>query len=324
MRVRLVAARGSARTSTIRSATRLWSVCGCRASIADQRSASSMTLAPPGSREPAVGTSTSPRLSTGIRSRSTFVNVPASARPYAGTRRSPTRTKRGARRTTPSASGEASVCPMPFACWANPGSDPVSGRYGARRWDAPDSGGHERCCGSAAPALSRAVGVRPSSDSSAIGSTTFSAWAIAWLRSASLAAPPRPGALGCSSEASRPMTAAPACDRLVTSRASAARSANRDSLARSRTTTIAGRPARSRAGSRSYRDHSNAVTAPPEAATPVATAVAASPITAASATVFIVASGLRDEPARVGRTRRRPRSPEGAAGLEPALRPPRS
>src|SRR5439155_27001736 len=100
------------------------------------------------------------------------------------------------------------------------------------------------------------------------------------------------------SGASRPMTAAPARDRLVTRLARTARShapePNRDSLAASRTTMTGAAPVGAGARShRSYADHSNAVTAAlPEAATAAATAVAARPITAASATVFIVASGL--------------------------------
>src|SRR5258708_39859863 len=100
------------------------------------------------------------------------------------------------------------------------------------------------------------------------------------------------------------MTAAPARDRLVTRPARTARShgpdPNLDSLAASRTTITGAAPVGSGARShRSYADHSNAVTAAlPEAATPAATAVAARPITAASATVFIVAAGLGTNPLR--------------------------
>ena len=81
----------------------------------------------------------------------------------------------------------------------------------------------------------------PSVISSASGNTTLSASAVAWLNSASLDAPPRPGVLGRPIWTSTPTTAAPARDRLVIRRERTARShgpePNLASLAASRATT---------------------------------------------------------------------------------------
>ena len=241
---------GSVRISTILPSTSPWSVstCPCSAALHTSRNGTTVigavesTSAHP---RPSTGIRMAPELdraivtpprSRAIRSGPALRKAVASARPNAGTARSPSRTKSGTFRTTPSGSGAARVCPTPPACSASPGSAPASPRASGHCAPACESGSQDRCGGVAGlPAWSGA-------SSSAIGNTTSPASAVAWLSSASLPAPPRPGALGCPSATSRPMAAAPARARLVMSRASTARShapaPSRAALAGSRATTM--------------------------------------------------------------------------------------
>ncbi len=131
MGVRRSSRAGSARTRTILPSSGGWSCSSLRSSIAVQTSRKGMTVRRSGGVYPMRAW---PRESTGIRldlkarSTPTLPDTPARASPSAGTQRSCRRRKSGTRRTTPSVSAGASMCPTTLACWASPGSGP----WGAR------------------------------------------------------------------------------------------------------------------------------------------------------------------------------------------------
>jgi hypothetical protein len=160
--VRRAGRAGSARTSTALSPASAGSRSAWRCSRAVQTSRKDTTTTPRGKLPPVKSTSARPRASTGTRLWATGVPVSADtkARPKAGTDRSPDGSHSGTARTTPSASGSATVWPTFVSVGAL--GDATGGVDGA-----PD-GRTE---------------------------TTSTLWA-AWARSASLEAPPRPGALG--------------------------------------------------------------------------------------------------------------------------------